>query len=136
MSLVIDKTDIRALKEFARTMSWAFPVIFGIALPWLFNYSWQYWPLGITIVLMSLHWLSPQAIFYPFKIWMTLVSILGWINTRVILGLSFYLLIAPIGMFLRLFGKLQYRTNIDNNRKSNYVLREESPDKQSLENPF
>jgi len=51
--------------------------------------------LGLTIpaVLKPIYW-----------IWMVLAVILGWIMTRVILSLLFYVVITPIGLFSRLSG--------------------------------
>ena len=49
--------------------------------------------LVIPVVLKPIYW-----------VWMVLAVILGWIMTRVILSLLFYVVITPIGMFSRLFG--------------------------------
>ena len=49
--------------------------------------------LVIPVVLKPIYW-----------IWMILAVILGWIMTRVILSLLFYVVITPIGIFSRLFG--------------------------------
>ena len=38
-------------------------------------------------------------------VWMTFAVILGWFMTRVILSLLFYVIITPIGLVLRIFGK-------------------------------
>ena len=46
--------------------------------------------LTIPIVLKPVYW-----------VWMALAAILGWIMTRVILGVLFYLVITPIGMLSR-----------------------------------
>jgi hypothetical protein len=45
--------------------------------------------------------------------WMSFASLLGWINTRLLLGLFYYLVLTPIGLILRLSGKdlLQKRMN-------------------------
>ncbi len=37
--------------------------------------------------------------------WMKFAFVLGWINTRILLGLFFYLVVTPIGLGMRLFGK-------------------------------
>ncbi|WP_210561958.1 SxtJ family membrane protein [Psychrosphaera aestuarii] len=151
------------LKEFALTISWAFPLFFSVILPWLFNYAWQLWPLAISLVLMSLYLVKPAWLWLPHRIWMTIAGAIGWFNTRVILGLCFYLLVAPIGFTLRLFGKLQYQTKIsqrstsytsisksaasknsikssdeksNQNAPSNYVKVEAKSDKKNLEYPF
>lgn len=36
-------------------------------------------------------------------IWMRFAFVLGWINTRIILLILFYLVFTPIGLFMRLF---------------------------------
>ena len=38
-------------------------------------------------------------------VWMTFAVVLGWFMTRVILSLLFYVIITPIGLVLRIFGK-------------------------------
>ena len=38
-------------------------------------------------------------------VWMTFAVILGWFMTRLILSLLFYVIITPIGVVLRIFGK-------------------------------
>jgi len=136
MSLQIDKTDTKALKDFAVTMSWAFPLVFSALLPWLFSYSIHYWPFAISAILMTLYFVAPSAIYYPFRVWAVIGGVLGWINTRIILGLSFYILIAPIGILLRFIGKLQYRRKMPTNSSSNYRAPEAKSKKQSLEFPF
>jgi hypothetical protein len=44
----------------------------------------------------------PQALRLPYRGWMGLAHILGAINTRVLLFITFWLLIAPLGMLRRL----------------------------------
>ena len=136
MSLQIDRNNTKALKDFAITMSWAFPLVFSGLLPWLFDYGIHYWPFVISGILISLYFIAPSAIYYPFSVWAVIGGVLGWVNTRIILGLSFYTLIAPIGMVLRLFGKLQYRNKMPTNSSSNYTKCEAESDKKSLEYPF
>ena len=38
-------------------------------------------------------------------VWMTFAVVLGWFMTRVILSLLFYVIITPIGLVMRTFGK-------------------------------
>jgi len=46
------------------------------------------------------------VILKPFYIiWMYFSVVLGWFMTRFILGLLFYFVVSPIGLFSRLFGK-------------------------------
>jgi len=36
--------------------------------------------------------------------WMSFASVLGWINTRIILAILFYLVLTPMGLAMRLLG--------------------------------
>ena len=75
--------------------------------------------LGITIPIL----LKPAYI-----VWMTFAVILGWIMTRVILSIVFYLIVTPIGLITRLLGEdflALKRLNSDsywNNRDSNFEM--------------
>ncbi len=69
--------------------------------------------------------------------WMLFAFVLGWINTRVILGLFFYLVITPIGLFLRLRGKDLLDEKIDRGAPSYWIKREgKPPDRKRLERMF
>ena len=48
--------------------------------------------------------LKPLLLFYPYKVLMALGFALGWLNSRIILGLIFILVLLPIALFMRLFG--------------------------------
>ncbi|MFB1037241.1 MAG: SxtJ family membrane protein, partial [Sinobacterium sp.] len=91
MLTLVDKSDIRELKSFARTMIWAFPAIFMGLLPWIFERDIHWWPSVISAVLGLLYLLYPAGIYYPYRVWMLIAGVLGWINTRLILGMAFYL---------------------------------------------
>ena len=39
------------------------------------------------------------------KVWMTLAILMGWLMTRVILTVTFYVIFTPIGLISRIFGK-------------------------------
>lgn len=62
-------------------------------------------PITIGIILFA-SGLAIPIILKPFYwVWMVFATILGWIMTRVVLSCMFYLVITPIGLVLRLFGK-------------------------------
>ena len=50
--------------------------------------------LAIPVILKPIYW-----------VWMIFATILGWIMTRMILSLIFYIIITPIGIISRFFGK-------------------------------
>lgn len=65
----------------------------------------SYTILLISGLLLSILGLVMPIILKPvYWVWMVFAVILGWIMTRVILSLLFYIVITPIGLFSRLFG--------------------------------
>ena len=43
-------------------------------------------------------------LFYPYKTWIKIGNILGWLNSRIILGLVFLIVLQPIALIMRIFG--------------------------------
>ena len=128
--------SITELKKFALTMAWAFPILFVIVLPWIFDRSIQLWPLYTSGLLISMYWFYPKAIYPIYALWMLIAGIIGWINTRIILIFVFYFLIFPIGILLRMFGKLQYHSLESKTEPSYWKTRELELKKSDLERPF
>jgi len=77
--------------------------------------------------------LALGGIFFPVilrplhKAWMTLSILLGWVMTRVILSVLFYLVITPIGLIARLSGKQFLDLKIDKSRASYWEKRKNVP---------
>lgn len=71
--------------------------------------------IGVALVLLGL--IVPIILKPIYLIWMVFAVILGWIMTRVILTIVFYLVVSPIGLISKLFRKnfldLSFRTNSD-----------------------
>ena len=83
----------------------SFGLIMAVAA---FFFGWLYdllplHALGAAFVLASL--LIPRALTPLYRPWMRLAEGLGWFNTRVLLILIFYLVVTPIGLIMRLFGR-------------------------------
>jgi hypothetical protein len=65
----------------------------------------RWWALIVAAVLILPAMTHPQSLYWPHKGWMMLGHVLGWINTRIILGLVFYAVVTPTGLIRRLLGK-------------------------------
>jgi len=126
---------LKELRHFGLITGLLFILIFGLFLPWLLQHSWPKWPwiiagpLWVTALLVP-GWLKPV-----YTIWMHIGHILGWINTRIILGLMFYIIITPFGLILRLSGKDPMARKMDEQQES-YRVQTNSEDKNSMENPY
>jgi hypothetical protein len=58
--------------------------------------------LGATLVLLGA--IYPKALVVPNRLWMGMAEGMGFVMTRVILGVVFFLLVTPIGLIRRLSG--------------------------------
>ena len=66
-----------------------------------------------------------EQVLKPIRIvWMRFAHLLGWVNTRILLGLFFYLVITPVGIVMRMFGKDLLERKIDRDSASYWTSRE------------
>ena len=59
----------------------------------------------IALTFVGLGLIIPVVLKPLYFVWMTFAAILGWVMTRVILSLVFYLIITPIGLLTKLLGE-------------------------------
>jgi len=60
--------------------------------------------------------IAPEALSSVYRWWMSFAAALGWINTRVLLFLIFYLVVTPIGLIMR----IARRSPLDVAKKDSY----------------
>jgi hypothetical protein len=60
---------------------------------------------------------------------------LGWINSRIILGILFFLMFAPVALVLRLFGKDMLRQRLDASATTYRIASEHLP-RDRMERPY
>ena len=65
----------------------------------------RWWALILGGSLLVPAVVFPTALAWPHKGWMWIGHVLGWINTRIILGFVFYLIVTPTGAIRRWLGK-------------------------------
>ena len=97
------RTDNKAIRDFGILIGFILLIIAGI----LFYKETESYELiillGIAFIGLGL---GMPIILKPFySIWMYFAVVLGWFMTRLILGLLFYIIVSPIGLISRLFGK-------------------------------
>ena len=135
LSIKIENPGTQELRKFGWVTGAIVAVLFGLFLPWAFNYSWPLWPwifAGISCFWGMAH---PDSLFVVYRVWMKFGHIAGWINTRIILGIMFYFIFFPAGILMRLFAKDPMARKLDSTAKS-YRIASETPDKNHIERPF
>jgi hypothetical protein len=59
--------------------------------------------IGLTLLVLSSA--APAALKWPSRGWWTLAHALGWVNTRLLLTIFFVLVLVPVGVVFRVFGR-------------------------------
>jgi saxitoxin biosynthesis operon SxtJ-like protein len=75
--------------------------------------SARLWMVGLAVGLILPALVAPRALAWAHRAWMALGSALGWVNTRVVLGLIFFGMITPTGLVFRLTGRDPMRRAFD-----------------------
>ena len=123
------KSKKKELRKFGITVGIILLIIAGF-LFWKEKESFRLL-LAVSTILIVLGILTPVVLKPIYQGWMIFATILGWVMTRVILSLLFYVILTPIGLILRLFGKqfLELRwdksqTTYWNNRGNEQAVKE------------
>jgi multisubunit Na+/H+ antiporter MnhG subunit len=118
------KSDKSDWKKFGITMGIILTII-GLYLLWKKNDYFEYlFFLAAAFFILGL--LLPVALKYVYKAWMSLAVVMGFIMTRVIMVIIFYLLVTPIGLIASVTGKKFLDMKIDKSAKSYWLSRDKS----------
>jgi multisubunit Na+/H+ antiporter MnhG subunit len=118
------KSDKSDWKKFGITMGIILTII-GLYLLWKKNDYFEYlFFLAAAFFILGL--LLPVALKYVYKAWMSLAVVMGFIMTRVIMVIIFYLLVTPIGLIASMTGKKFLDMKIDKSAKSYWLSRDKS----------
>ena len=93
----------KKLKEFGLLVGGVLCALAGL-LGWRGRGSYPYFLVPGFVLLIAGAFL-PTVLKPVQKAWMTLAILMGWVMTRVLLSVLFYLAITPIGLLLRITGK-------------------------------
>ena len=88
--------------------------------------------LMISLALLLPALIFPQILKMPYRFWMKLSDIMGWIMTRVILTILFYLVFTPTALILKVIKKDLLNLKIKPNQSSYWLEKKTQLDKQSI----
>jgi hypothetical protein len=101
-------------------------VVAAAYLYWKGNPAWP-WCLLAGLFFLGTGFLAFPVLRPIYVGWMKFAQVLGWINTRILLGVFFYLVLTPIGVVLRLLGKDLLEQNIDRSARTYWIKRRPEP---------
>ena len=94
----------KQLRQFGFLIGFGFPCLIGWLIPMLIGQEFKTWTLLIGIIGLTLGSFVPKSLNYPYRLWMSFGFIAGWLNSRIILGLVFFLVLQPTSYLMRVFG--------------------------------
>jgi Saxitoxin biosynthesis operon protein SxtJ len=116
------KETEKDLRKFGITVGIALLLLAGF-LFWRQRENFIYFGLaGAALVLTAL--IFPLILKPLNKAWMTLAILMGWVMTRIILIILFFIILTPIAFFARILRKNFLDLNIGKSRKTYWEIRE------------
>tara|TARA_B100001248_G_C27390182_1_gene461944 strand:+ start:1873 stop:2277 length:405 start_codon:yes stop_codon:yes gene_type:complete len=106
------------LREFGFVFGFGFPFIFGFLIPLLNGHDKNLWTLFLGFPFIFLAIFSPKILEKPYFLWMKIGFLLGWINSRIILGFIFIVVLQPISLIMKMFKYDPLRTKISKEKIS------------------
>lgn len=98
-------------------------VIISLILLYFDKQIYRYFSIAGGLLVIS-GIVLPKALKYPYKAWMILAVVLGFIMSRLILTILFYLIVTPIGFIAKLFGKDFIDLKLEKERSSYWNIRQ------------
>lgn len=131
----IPELDRKGLREFGLMTGGIVAGLFGLLLPWLLEHALPLWPWIIAGILGLWALVAPQMLNPVYRLWMRFGLLMSRVTTPIILGIVFFLVIAPVGFVMRLFTHDPMARRFDDNIESYRVPSRKAP-KHNLEKPF
>ena len=91
------------------------------------NTSQNFWFWGASGIAFLTTLSVPVLIKPVYRVAIFIAHILGWINTRIILGLIYYLLFTPIALIMKISGRDALNRKFDKEAKTYWNVRERKP---------
>lgn len=99
-----NKISPKKLRDFGFLIGFGFPFFIGWLIPFISGHEFRLWTILIGLPALISGIFFPKILDKPYKAWMNLGYCLGFINSRIILGIIFFIVVMPISMIMRLTG--------------------------------
>ena len=117
------KADVKELRKFSIVLFFAFGIL-GLLIFWRRgNAGLILCGVGFALLLLGL--IRPKLLSHPYKAWMRLSLILGFLMNHLILSLMYYFVFTPIGIVMRMFGKDFLHKQFDKNATTYWIKKEQ-----------
>ena len=119
-------TDAKQLRKFGLMVGGIFCAI-GLWPAIIRSQNPRLWALAVGVLLLIPALIVPRSLGPVYRVWMLVGETLGWINTRILLGVVFYGLITPMGLIMHRFGNNAMRRAYEPGAESYRVVKRPRP---------
>ena len=118
-------TDSKIKISSNRNFGLVFFVVFLIVALWPLKYEEdiRLWSLVLSIIFFILGILNSQLLTPLNKLWFKFGMFLGLIVSPIVMGIVYFLVVTPIGIFMRLLGKDLLKTSKAKNASTYWIKR-------------
>ena len=126
----------KELRQFGFMMGGFLIGLFGLFFPWILEKAFPFWPWywGTGFIAFAIAW--PQALELVFVYWMKFSHVLGYVNSRLLLGIFYYVVLFPIGLFRQLVASDPLARHFDNKTTTYRIKRSYDKNQTNMERPF
>lgn len=110
-------------------------VVFGFLFPFWRQTDHPLWVWGVGGFFCGLALLRPSWLRPVFTLWMRVAEVIGWINTRIIFGVVFFVMVTPLAYLLRVMRKDSLCRKFESGSVS-YRIPSTPTDAKNMENPY
>ena len=132
----IPTLDKKGYREFGLVTGAIVVGLFGLLIPFLFDWNYPTWPWIIFGVLAAMALIVPMWLKPVYKYWMMFGLFMGtYIMTPLIMFMVFFGMFMPFGLVMRLFGKDGMNRKLDA-EAGTYRVDSDQPPAKNLEKPY
>lgn len=133
----IPELDRAGLRRFGLVTGAIVAGLFGVLVPlWVHRGPvLVVWPWAVAGVLWVWALIAPSSLRLVYRNWMRIGLVLGFVNSRIILSVCYYLIFMPVGWLLRLTSKDPMARKLDPDAESYRVTRKPNP-VERMERPY
>ncbi|MDB9312309.1 SxtJ family membrane protein [Spirulina sp. CS-785/01] len=134
MAIAIPQSK-KELRQFGMLLGSVIPLLFGVLLPWIWGHGFPLVPWILGAVFWGLALIVPKTFKPVAVVWIKVATVLAWLNTRLILGIIFFLMVTPMALVMRLIGRDPLSRTFERQLES-YRVTSQLRTQKSMEKPF
>tara|TARA_B100001248_G_C27367660_1_gene449899 strand:+ start:339 stop:737 length:399 start_codon:yes stop_codon:yes gene_type:complete len=116
--MIKEKISNKQLFDFGLIMGFGLPIIVGFLIPFINGHGFQVWTIWVGLFFLVIGIIKPKILIIPYRLWMNLGKALGFINSKLILGLVFISVLIPISFLMKIIGHDPLKIKKNKNKKT------------------